>query len=142
MNITDIINATELPESDKLKIINIINKKPCKKKLTPYNLFFRDARVKLSNRNLTNKEILGIISDDWRACKLNKEEYGQLTVDCDNENKYEVTKPFHYYSLYNRRRVELGNEMMSASQVTDLLKEQWLGFDMSEKRKWHRDSFL
>jgi len=107
-----------------------------KRKLTPYNIFFRNYRYFNTNEEDNSKEYMSKLTKAWKDIKENEYEYSELLLDCKYENLFEVTKPFHYYSLKHRRFIERENPDYKADEITNRLKMDWDNLSYSEQIKW------
>jgi len=136
----DFIQGFELDEHSKLHLIQSYASRTKKRKLTPYNIFMRDERVRITESRpgdvMTNKEVLSLISDRWKITKLDDVLYNELVEQCARENKYQVSTPFHKYSLYNRHVLRVGNEQITEESLTEILKNGWDILTKTEKQKW------
>lgn len=114
-------------------------------KKSAYFWFCGDERERL--RNLTppvvkRDEVHKIMSKKWKQIKdENGSEYKKY-IDLSNNTtnndnvKYEVTKPFHKFSVEYRKKIEDENKNCTASEITDKLKQIWKSKTNSEKLKW------
>ena len=113
-------------------------------------LFFCDAeRERLRGLDIPivkRTEVHLIMSANWNKLKESRsDEYykyvnmstNYITVGSDIETvQYEVTKPFHKFSLVNRKNTE--DEFMddTANDITQKLVSKWDKLSMSEKKGW------
>ena len=87
---------------------------------------------------VTKEEIKAIMSKNWSLLKDNGGEEYQKFVDLSNGGKpdYEVSKPFHKFSLVNRKKCEDMHPQESASSITDILKAEWSNLNREEKNQY------
>lgn len=121
------------------------SKKKTKRK-NPYLFFADDMRdvIKQTHPDLTsNKDVLGKIGEEWAKLKeLNNDQYKkylQMSLDYakdEDEIVYQVTKPFHKFSLDKRGGLEHENPQLSSTEITELLVKQWRSLTRTEKDKW------
>jgi hypothetical protein len=132
------------------------NEKPTRKntkRKNPYLFFADDMRdiVKQQYPGLTsNKDVLGKIGEEWaKLKKLDNDQYKSylkmsLDYSTNAENDYnepeevvyQVTKPFHKFSLEKRKELVDANPDLSSSEITELLIKQWKLLNKTEKAKW------
>ena len=108
-------------------------------------LFYVDAKrdgLKEKNPDLPYKDIALMLSSGWSDLKkLDNDEYKsycemsrKFTVD---NTVYEVSKPFHKFSLEFRHSVEDEFTEYDAQQITDVLIERWKSLSNTEKYEWN-----
>ena len=107
-----------------------------------YFLFCADERERLRNQDppiIKRDAVHEIMSKNWTLLKenggLEYEKY--VTMSALNSKpatiEYEVSKPFHKFSLQRRRIVEEEFQSDSAMKITSRLKDEWDKLSKSEK---------
>jgi hypothetical protein len=120
-------------------------KKPRKK--NAYFIFLKERRTSFVEENehlISNKEILGALSEEWKLIKSqNTDEYMRFVqtaiemspVDT-NEKVYEISKPFHKFSVEFRTGACEDNPEMTNVEITQVLVDKWNGLTRKEKQEW------
>lgn len=109
-----------------------------------YFLFCDDERVRLRNQNppiIKRDAVHEIMSKNWTLLKEkggpDYEKYVTMSGTYLNHNnvtpEYEVSKPFHKFSLQKRRIVEEQFPDDSAMKITSMLKDEWNQLSESDK---------
>jgi hypothetical protein len=98
-------------------------------------------RERLRNLNppvIKKDEIKVIMSKNWSLLKEKGGPEYQKFLDLCNGGKpeYEVSKPFHKFSLLKRKEFEDNYPKESASSITGRLKEEWRNLDREEKNEY------
>lgn len=122
------------------------NFKPEKKKTSTktknsYMFYAEHNREKMKEQfpGLSSSEITTKLSEGWAALKKsNNDEYKKY---CDMANapvvEYEVSKPFHKFSLQFRKKVEDEFPDRNAKEITEVLVERWKKLSRDEKQEWN-----
>ena len=116
--------------------------KPHKK--SAYFCFCKDERERLRKLDppITKRdEVHKIMSSSWAKIKTENgsvyKKYEKLSEDSVEPNlKYEVTKPFHKFSIELRCKVEEDNPKMNAVEITNEVKKLWKEKTRIEKLNW------
>jgi len=120
-------------------------KKPRKK--NAFFVFLNDRRPSFMEENehlTTNKEIRSKLGEEWALMKeQNTDEYikfEQMAIEMSpvdtNETAYEVSKPFHKFSLEFRAGVDEENPGMTQVEITQVLVDKWNELTRKEKEEW------
>lgn len=115
-----------------------------KKKSINYYIIFRTNEIQQmkDNGNLpeTRTEINETISSKWKILKSDTVKYDAFMKSAKPEDDgntqsivYQVTKPFHKFSLENRADVEKQFADLSSSDITQKLKDTWKSLSRKEK---------
>jgi hypothetical protein len=117
-------------------------KKPVKKNSYLFYVELNKEKLKNQYPDLKNKEIVSKLSEGWAELKrLDNDEYKGYCEMSDNyntvnNNEYEVSKPFHKFSMEFRKIIEDENPDHKAQQITDILIEKWKALSKLEKKEW------
>ena len=116
-------------------------KKPKKTKKNPYLLFRKDEikRLKSLDPPITLRdEINTIVSEKWNKLKTDGgPEYDKYVTD--KIPTYEISKPFHKFSMDKRRDMEREFNNDTSTQITDRLVNEWMILGREEKKQWKID---
>lgn len=107
-------------------------------------LFYVDSnrdRLKFDNPGVPYKDILAMLGSGWTELKkLDNDEYKsyyKMSDDFNTEHAvYEVSKPFHKFSLEFRNSVEGEFPDHTAQQITDVLTNRWKSLSVAERYEW------
>lgn len=126
--------------SEQNQSLLVPNKKQTRNK-SAYLFFCDYERERLRNLNppvVKKDEIKVIMSKNWSLLKENGGPEYQKFVDLSNGGKpdYEVSKPFHKFSLLKRKDFEDEYPTETASSITSRLKEEWQSLSREEKNEY------
>ena len=127
-----------------------------KRNKNPFLYFRSDEVVRLKSLDppLTKlQDVNPIISEGWAKIKKdNGDKYKHylklasgvieqsteqsLPINSISEPEYQVTKPFHKFSLEKRKEFEMQYVEDSAIQITQRLVESWNSLTKSQKNNW------
>lgn len=93
------------------------------------------------------KEVQSIISKRWASLKETGgeelEKFNRMSINYSAEHDkddstvpYQVTKPFHKYSIALRGTIEKENKDKNAAEITCILKDKWVKMNRGEKNMW------
>jgi hypothetical protein len=122
-------------------------KKVTKSHKSAYLFFCDSERVRLRDLEtpiIKRNEVHVIMSAGWKELKeAGGAEYDKF-VDMSEQYssvveepvQYEITKPFHKFSVAKRKDLELEFDDDSAVEITDKLSNLWTKLSREEKKEW------
>jgi len=112
-----------------------------KAKKNPYLLFRKEEikRLKSLDPPITLRDELNtIVSDKWEKLKIDGgPEYDKYITD--KIPTYEISKPFHKFSIDKRRDMEDEFSSDTSIQITERLVNEWTILTREEKKQWKID---
>jgi hypothetical protein len=112
-----------------------------KAKKNPYLLFRKEEikRLKSLDPPITLRDELNtIVSDKWEKLKIDGgPEYDKYITD--KIPTYEISKPFHKFSIDKRRDMEDEFSSDTSIQITERLVNEWTILTREEKKHWKID---
>ena len=146
-NVHDDVIAKWMSEADKCEIYGTKVKKQ-KRTKNSYMFFCDDERQRLKNENppiIQRNEVHRIMSANWILLKEKGGPDYEKYVHMANDRKlsvkdpsvvYEVSKPFHKFSLDNRKQVEDEFNTENANEITNRLISDWRKLPRTERSKY------